>query len=71
MEVQMIDRFVLYAESFFSEIELIKCHLSHPVLYFIVDALKFDDDLVEVFLVEEVSCKDVLIGGLSIPSAVQ
>ena len=70
MEVKLVDRFVLCTEGFFGEIKFIECYLSHPVLYLIVDALKFYDDLVEVFLVEDVSCKDVLVGGLSVPSAV-
>ena len=70
MEVELVDRFVLYTEGLFSEIQFIECYLSHTVLYLIVDALKFDDDLVEVFLIEDVSCKDVLIRGLSVPCAV-
>ena len=70
MEVKLVDRLVLCTEGFFGEIQFIECHLSHSVLYLIVDALKFDDDLVEVFLVKDVSCKDVLVGGLSVPSAV-
>ena len=56
MEVKLVDRLVLCTEGFFGEIQFIECHLSHSVLYLIVDALKFDDDLVEVFLVKDVSC---------------